>query len=80
MKFKVTKVETHKLTGDWEDGVSAEIPIKKGQTKAEIVEALKISYISRIQQGMQENVSTPVKYDATSDVPFSVNDEETITI
>ena len=80
MKFKVTKVETHKLTGDWEDGVSAEIPIKKGQTKAEIVEALKVSYIWKTQMEMGQSVRTPVKYDATSDVPFSVDDEETITI
>ena len=66
-KYKITDVSTAHITVDLENGNWAKVPIKKGESKADIED--------RIRQFASQ---TSVAFDSVSDVPFAVNDEDTI--
>lgn len=66
-KYKITDVSTAHITVDLGNGNWAKVPIKKGESKADIEDRIR-------QFAMQ----TSVAFDNVSDVPFAVNDESTI--
>ncbi len=65
--YKILEVTTAHISVDFGNGNWATIPIKKGESKADIEERIR-AYATQ----------TSMAYDQLSDVPFSVNDENTI--
>ncbi len=66
-KYTIKEITTAHITVDFENGNWAKVPIKKGESKADIEDRLR-----------QFASQTSVAFDNVSDVPFAVNDEATI--